>query len=302
MENKLYSLENIIGKVKDSNHTDTKALNGIFIDMIGAMGITADILKTDTNRYKFSDLGVDYWIKALSQYTMPPYKYLREAKYDKLSLDFIREFMDMIIDTMKNADKSSDEIEAALQRIDNITSYTAHWYETKFKDIFSDFCKEYIIQLHSRNFLLTQDRREISEYVKEKFLTEYFNQALQKTDLIVEFFEDERLNEAQECSANTEPKITEAIIESDASVYKSIEIDKNIQKEIEKMSKIEKNDTKEMNSKRIHAVNQIHRQRNVLQKETDKSFGLKNGERKDYNLARRRPSEDILKDALEEPW
>ena len=300
MENKVYSLEKIIDKVKSSNRTDTKALNGIFIDMIGAVGITADMLKTNTNRYKFSDLGVDYWVKALSQYTMSPYKDLREARYDKLSLDFIREFMDMVIDTMNNADKSSDEIEVALQRIDDTTSYTEYLYETEFKDIFSNFCKAYRIQLHLRTFLLVQDRREISEYVKEKFLSEYFDQVLQKTDSIVEFFEDERLGEAQECSTNTESQITEAIMESDASVLKSIETDECIRKEAQKISKAEENGTKGMNSKRIHAVNEIYRRKNILQKEVDESYGLKTGERKDYNLARHRPSKDILKDALEE--
>lgn len=300
MKGKRLSLEMIINEVKEKTHTETKTLNGIFIDIIQSMGVSSISLKNDTKRYNFSQQGYDFWIDVLSNYTSPPYSHVRSKDYDKLPLYFIDEFMEMVKETMHNANKSDVEIQRVLQKIDDTVDYSNRRGQEALWGTFKIFFERYKNTILSRSFLRLEDRLCISKYVDQEWLSKHLECIYQNAVSLIEYFEDERLSEAQDASIDTDAEFADKILSSDYYADVMFDTDAKVLSEVEKISGMAEASTKGEISRQSHSIEKITKKQWEHQKAADVKLGVSVSQRRSYISTRHRSSEEILQEAIEE--
>lgn len=299
MKNRL-SLEKIINEAKGKSYTATKTLNDVFIDIIQNMGVSTSSLKGDTKRYNFSQRGYDFWIDALTHYTDPPYSYVRSQEYDKLSLSFICNFMVMVEEAMRNVNKSDDEIQRVLQKIDETVDYSNRLGYKTFFDTFKSFFEQYKIAMRAHSFLLLEDRLRISKYIDQEWLAKYLVHINGKAKVLMEYFNNERLSEAQDASYDTDTELADKILASDSCTDTMFGTDPTVRSEVEKISNMDRVNTKGEISRQSHSMETINKKQWEHQKAADKELSISVEQRRSYVLAKHRSSKEILQEAIEE--
>ena len=215
MKEKTYSLESIIQELRDQHGIETKILNTIVMEILGGMGVSTTSLKSDKGRYKFSQLGHDFWIDALTNYTEPPYCHIRERDYGKIDPQFIKKFLSMVAESMKNVQKSPDEIYTVLMEIDATVGYNQKICEELYSKEVQKFLRAYLAAMDSRHYLLLTDKICIHQYILNTVVKNHLNAILEEAMNIMEYFDNDRLSEAHMAANNMDAPLANAIIMSD---------------------------------------------------------------------------------------
>ncbi len=300
MGGKSYSLEKIIEEVKSTRYYTTKSLNGIFIDIIQGMGVLPESLKCDNNRYVFSQKGHDFWVEVLSHYTEEPYTLIRSRNYEKLPFEVTRNFMTMVVETMTNAKKSSDEIQKVLIEIDNFVGYSERSILEKCSGMVEQFIISCTKELFSHSYLLWSDRCHILEYMRRICLPQGLNQIFQNILSVADYFEENRLNEARESTNCTDSHLADIILTADKDADFGFVFDSDLCEMISQLKDAEIPQTKGSISKENQIVTLIEKRRQKYRKKADKSLNLSPETRRSYNIAKHKPSKQLLEAALEE--
>ena len=186
MERDLVSLQKIIEQVQSDCFKETKTLNGIFVDMNAAMGVSVDSLKNDQGRYKFAETGKEFWTSALTHYTDPPYIYIRDFDYQKIPSSVIRSYMDMVVETMQIAGKPRNEIENVLLNVEDTTRYDDRLFQSKITHFTEILFRQYTDEIANAHFLLWGDRLQILGYLEKELIPMYFGGLIEQAKEIIQ--------------------------------------------------------------------------------------------------------------------
>lgn len=163
-----WSFNQIFEEIQEEGGIETKTFSETARNIMGCMGILSGALKNTKGRYEFGEKGHAFWKKALANYSKEPYASIRSKNYKKVPLSVIREFMDMVVEAMGMARKTSGEIQQALLNIDNTVGYSARLSEERLRSIVIKSSQRYIDIIGKDHFMLYFDRINILNYIEEQ--------------------------------------------------------------------------------------------------------------------------------------
>nr|WP_325220681.1 hypothetical protein [uncultured Oscillibacter sp.] len=295
MEEQRWSLNQIIEEIREEDGIETKTLPETARSIMGCMGLFPSTLKDENNRYQFGEKGHDFWKKALANYSKDPYTRIRSKDYEKVPLDVIHEFMDMVVETMSILRKPSREIQTAILHIDDTVGYSAHLSKKHLLSKVEQSSLKYIDIIDKQGFLLHSDRLSILDYVENHLLPHYLDEMLEKAGELAEYFNDTRLSEVQDAALSIDSTSTEKMIAADDAIIES-EKDDLLEGPGNTITLSKKADI----SAFIAAQNKLNEEKKKQRSAIDRELDISPDERRKYDSIRYRPSKEILREALEE--
>ena len=297
MEQESYSLEYILRMVRE-NDCESKALNAIFVDIIRNLGFSPEMLQNSSGRYLFTKEDCNFWYNILAHYTEHPYSSIRKHIFNDIDISYFEQMIAAIKRSMKLAGKSLDDVDKALVSMDQTTGYSKLVLQKKCANFLKLFSEMYISEIYSRSFLTLDDRLVLINYIMGDVLTPYAIQSFRQMQDVLDYFRDERIEEASSSALDCEPGISSRIIEADNQAYEEIKVTMPREKEhsTDTHAKKRLGDT----SKEVRKAEKARKKQRTIQKKIDEEYDISYSDRHIDDSKYHKSSDKILEEALKE--
>lgn len=291
------SLEDILQRVRDDGNA-SKELNGIFVDILQSLGISPGALQNNNGRYIFAGEDCDFIYRILSHYTEQPFVNIRKHRFQDVDLSFFEQMFGVLKRSMALSGKSFDEINVALIVMDDKIEYSRLVLQSKLRNFMDEFANKSIEKLYCANYITLDDRLTLIDYMIDQILISHANQSLPFVDDVIDYFRDERIDEASSSALDRDPIGSGRIIHADNQIFEAVKeaLPDTPDRFIDTSATAQLGDL----SKKIHAIEAYRKKQKKIQKDFDKCHNINDAGRHIDDEKYHRSSQSILKEALNE--